>query len=403
MKNTFFLLAILFFACRFSAAAQQKELKKNSHMMRDFSSPQLKRPEHKIIFPDNKFYANNKLTNSPTNSFIKPSEFQEFPYQAPDISYYEVTPVALSNGNIMLFWASYDELDFKDDSLYCATSTDGGITWKDKKIILHSPFNSIYYLNGLQTYSGRIIICWTNYTNSAGLTNMTYSVNNGDSWSPVSSISSYYNIAWYPSVAQSLDSSLYLSYSRDVNERYNDIVYRISNDDGLTWGTEKILSDNQTAQNMGSIIPVNGSKLLAFYSRVDNDYGIVKRISYDGGDSWSAETTILDNPGNDDNVRVIRISSDTLYLLYWQWNEPFYDFYYMVSGDNGDTWNEPVQFTKYSGWDGYVSNLCLYHNKPFVAFASDRWQSVYNLPHVWYGSIGIAEDNNPPPAVLNSA
>ncbi|MFZ0452524.1 MAG: hypothetical protein WAM24_02165 [Ignavibacteriaceae bacterium] len=157
MKNTFFLLAILFFACRFSAAAQQKELKKNSHMMRDFSSPQLKRPEHKIIFPDNKFYANNKLTNSPTNSFIKPSEFQEFPYQAPDISYYEVTPVALSNGNIMLFWASYDELDFKDDSLYCATSTDGGITWKDKKIILHSPFKSIYYLNGLQTYGGRII------------------------------------------------------------------------------------------------------------------------------------------------------------------------------------------------------------------------------------------------------
>ena len=99
-----------------------------------------------------------------------------------------------------------------------------------------------------------------------------------------------------------------------------------------------------------------------------------------------------DSPGNDDDTRILRINQDTLLLLYHKWTENNGDFYYMISGDNGNTWANPAQYTKYAGWDGYVSNPILYNNKPFTAFASARWQQVYNTPHIWYGFIGETVD-----------
>ena len=76
------------------------------------------------------------------------------------------------------------------------------------------------------------------------------------------------------------------------------------------------------------------------------------------------------------------------------------DFYYLLSEDNGITWSSPVQCTKYAGYDGFITNLSLFNNKPFIAFSSARWQQVYNTPHIWYGFIGETVDLNPPPALL---
>ena len=299
----------------------------------------------------------------------------------------------------MILYASYDDRDFNDDSLFCTTSTDGGETWINKKDITHSHFNSIYYLTGIQTNSGRIIAFWTNY-DSTSTNKMVYSDDNGDSWSSVITIGSLFP-CWYPSISKSSNDTLYLAYSQDIDSDNSVLVFRKSSDDGITWEPEKIFSDSLGYQNMGSIVSGEGNELLAVYSKnLGTNYGIVKQISTDGGDSWTSESVIYDSSDNGDNTRVIRISKDSLCLLYRNWNDYISDVNYLFSSDNGSTWSSPVQFTKYAGWDGYVSNLCLLNNKPFVAFSSARWQKFYNVPHIWYGTIGTTDDNNSPPAVL---
>ena len=166
-------------------------------------------------------------------------------------------------------------------------------------------------MTGLQTSGGRIIAVWTDFS-SYGVMRMTYSDDSGDSWSSAISIPASSYEEWYPSISQAADSTIYLSYSRDISKdySYSDLVFRTSNDDGMTWSDIKILSGNHVNQNMGSIIPVIGDELLAVYSREQNgNWGIVKRYSEDGGDSWSAENTILDSPINDDCTRVLRINN----------------------------------------------------------------------------------------------
>ena len=367
--------------------------------------------QHQQIWPDEKINLNKKvLKNSKSNNSSKVTdltELMELPFQDSNLSTYEAAPVALSSGDIIILYSISDFINFSDDSLCCIKSTDGGITWIDKKVLISFPNNSLYYLTGLQTNSGRIIALWTDISSYAVM-QMTYSDDNGDSWSSVISLPASSYEVWYPSISQSADSTIYLSYSRDISTNYSyaDLVFRKSTDDGMTWSNEKILSGNHVNQNMGSIIPGNGDKLLAVYSRVlNNSWGIVKRNSTDGGESWGAENIILDSPINDDNTRVIRINNDTLYLVYLTWGKNGYyeDFYYLVSEDNGTTWSSPARFTNYAGYDGYITNLSLYNNKPFIAFTSSRWQQIYNIPHLWYGIIGLTKDYYPPPSVLYSA
>lgn len=403
MKSSFVPFAILVLVCcQVLIFAQQNDppVRRNKPPVHDKFRNQLKGTNQKYSNPNGLLKSFN--SNHPT-SISDLTEFQELPYQDPNISYYEVTPIALSNGNIMMIWASWDTFNFTDDdTLYCATSSDGGLTWDNKKIITHLPFDAEYYLTGLQTISGRVIIFWTDNFSTV-VTKMIFSDNNGDSWSSVFSIGSSYP-SWYPSVSQSINGTIYLSYSRDISGdfSYSDIVFRTSIDDGLTWSAEKIIADDQSNQYACNVIPVSEEELLAIYNKETNDnLQIFKRISTNGGNSWSTETTILDNPEDYEYLpRVIRLNNDSLCIVFVNTADwPNDDLYYSFSADNGNNWSTPVQFTRYVGWDVYVPNFTFYNNKPFIAFASARWQQVYDVPHVWYGIAGITEDDNPPPAV----
>ena len=396
MKKYMLLFVGLFFVFPFNMNAQMlKSAKENN-------------PKHRNISYHQKEIRNKKNNSyKKNNSFIKSKDltkFQELPYQDPIISYYEASAIALSNGNILMFWASYDGYEYTaDDTLFCMTSTDGGLTWINKKTIIHLPFNTIFYLTGLQFASGRIAAVWSD--NLFGETQIIYSDDNGETWNTDITIPRSQYFTWYPSITQLENNSIYLSYSRNISGDFvdNDIVFRKSTDDGVTWSEEKYLTNILGNQNMGSITSTSDSGLLAIYSKeLEDSWGIIKRTSSDEGDTWSEETTLYDSPNNDDDTRLLRISKDTLLLLYWNWTGYAGNYYFMISGDNGTSWNDPIQFTKYAGYDGYISNLCLYKNKPFVAFASARWQQFYNVPHIWYGTIGITEDKDPPPAVLYS-
>ena len=392
MKNVFLHFIVFLLMCYPLTNAQQNEVQRK--MMRG----QNKFQYHQNLLYNGKKSENNQINHYPSSSSYL-TEFAQLPYQAPDVSYYEVAPVALQNGNIMMLWASWDAINSSDDTLFCATSINGGTTWGSKKIISHYKFDSIYFLTALQTNSGRILVCWTDYSLSP-FTKIIYSDDNGDSWNDTDPLI-FLHPSFYPSISESDDNTLYLGYSWDFGG-YNSLVYRTSKDDGLTWSLEKIISDEKVYQNMGSVVPDSGNKLLTIYSRqLNNNWVIVKRSSSDSGTTWSEEKVLFDNTFNNDNSRIVRKDKDTLVVmyLYWNYGNTISDFYYSVSGTDGKTWSEPAPITQYAGYDGYVANPCLYNDNLFVAFSSTRWQPVYDITHVWYGILGTTKDDNPPPSI----
>jgi hypothetical protein len=401
MKIIFLHFAILILASHFNITAQQEELiNKNKPMTRNKLGLHQNQVDRKIN-ANEKPLINSDLYNPSGISDL--TEFKKFPYQAPNKNYFtEFTPITLSGDSLMMFWAVSDDINFtKDDTLFLAISADKGETWENKKIVKNFHYGSLWYITAKKTNTGRIIVFWASGYKEP--IKYIYSDDNCTTWSPVISLQSSQYIYVLLSISQAADNSLYLSYSRDINGNYidHDIVFRRSTDDGLTWSEEKIISNDLSYQYMCNIIDDSANKLLAIYTR---DGKVVKRESTDEGNSWSSEVAILDDSdAYEHNARIVRINNDSLCAIYMHNDWPKVDLYYCFSGDNGNTWSAPSQFTHFAGYEGYPPGVCLFNNKPFIVFLSERWQSLYQVQQAWYGIIGITEDNNPPPTVHPNA
>jgi len=320
-----------------------------------------------------------------------------FPYQNPNVNYYDAVPISLTNGQILMIWVGMD-------SLKCAHSNDGGLTW-GTSIEIISGGVQLYYISGIQTSSNRVLTVWRDY--SSGLW-LSYSDDNGSSWSAPVSVTNNGSDR-RTTLTQSLDGKLWLFYDRDDPSTGRDIYYRTSTDDGLNWSSEQTFAATSFNESFGTVISRDVSTLLAFY--IDDSNGnqdIFMTSSTDGGTNWSAAVPIINSGENEYWPRVLRQANDDLWMIYIIDNPtpilPGYnqsDIYYTQSFDGGNNWTTPTQFTQYIGYDSWI-NAGLVNNQPFVTFCSWRWASSYlGQRQLWYGLIGTTQDLNPPPAVFD--
>ena len=75
------------------------------------------------------------------------------------------------------------------------------------------------------------------------------------------------------------------------------MLYR-SDDKGKTWGDGKPISP-QGQENAHLLELQDGRLLCSFTSRIPGLFGVVMRISDDGGDSWGHPFTLLSKPASD--------------------------------------------------------------------------------------------------------
>ncbi len=322
-----------------------------------------------------------------------------FPYQNTTSSNQECVPVALPNGQILFAWSSFD-------SIYCAFSSDNGQSWS-APIVANTGVGFVHSLAGLRTSSGRIIMVWRRP--GFGLF-MSFSSDGGLNWfSPLAITNDYRDI--YSTLSQTSDGKLWLFYSRIETPAQYDIFFRTSVDGGNTWSVEQAFVATSANELYGTVVSGDGSTLLAIYeSDLNGDfsnYDILRRISSDGGATWSTATSILNSPSHEVRPRVLRQTDSALWLIYQLYSATRsglsqYDLYFTKSTNNGTSWSAPERFTTYGGYDGW-HNADLLNNQPFVAFASERWGYYYywRQTQIGYGIIGTTQDQNPPPALLN--
>ena len=179
-------------------------------------------------------------------------------------------------------------------------------------------------------------------------------------------------------------------------------------DNGNTWESEKSFTSDLTSEYYCSIVSVSNSDVIAFYTNYDEENFhnyIYKKVSSDGGLTWSQSIPISNSENTEAWPNALIDSEGTIWLVFSaiRPNNTLGFFQvevcYTKSTDGGNTWETPDQFTKYKGYD-FGDHAILLDNRPFITFISNRWSDDYYDYKVWYGLIGVTQDNNAPPVFL---
>jgi hypothetical protein len=135
--------------------------------------------------------------------------------------------------------------------------------------------------------------------------------------------------------------------NRDGN---NELYYKRSTDNGLTWGTDTRLT-NDTAFSIHPSISVSGLFVhVTWTDKRDGTHEVYYKRSTDGGLSWGADTRLRDVlTGTSYNYSSITTSGSNLHVVWFDWRDGNAEIYYKKSTDNGDTWSADTRLSNNAG------------------------------------------------------
>jgi hypothetical protein len=249
----------------------------------------------------------------------------------------------------------------------------------DVRLTNNGSFSFLSYNNArCLAASGNILhVIW--YDDRYGNWELFYkrSTNMGVTWEADVNLTNYDNlISGFPSIAV-FGNNVYVVWddSRDGN---NEIYFKQSTDQGLTWQTDTRLTDN-SAYSLNPSLAVSGSVLqVVWRDSRDGNAEIYYKRSTDGGISWEADTRLTDNPSTSANASVA--VSDLLVCVVWEDSRHGNsEIYFKQSTDGGGNW----------GADTRLTNNSVNSNNPSVAIAGSVvhviWEDSPEVqPEIYY-------------------
>jgi hypothetical protein len=120
------------------------------------------------------------------------------------------------------------------------------------------------------------------------------STDGGTNWGPDSRITNYSSSKFNSCISAS-GTVLHVVW-RDNRNGNAEIYYKRSTDEGITWGSDIRLSNNDSLSDE-PCIKVSGSSLYVMWSdKRDGNLEIYYKLSTDGGTSWEADTRLTNTP-----------------------------------------------------------------------------------------------------------
>ncbi len=342
--------------------------------------------------------------------FAQASDIKHIPSQNENQSITESTPIVISDEEIIVFYVNETK-----DTIYSTSSDDNGESWGIQRIVqavqLEEQNQELLYLSVLKTNTGRLILAWSVLKDGMYL---VHSDDNGNTWSVPQKIlgGGTHDLTQQNSehlnLSQLNDGIILLCFNKGAF--LNQLYYKESSDDGITWSEEAIefpgfeLS-GMTEQDL-SIISLNNFDLLAIYqAKLSGITGIFKQISTDNGTTWSDTIRIVTLERYNEPIPKLVKRADGSLLLAYVKEEPTQissfnqvDIYYLVSIDSGEIWQEEKRFTKYVGNDEHL-NISHYNGNTFVSFASERFTNKFQIS---YGIFEESIESFTPPYVISS-
>ncbi|HDZ58729.1 MAG TPA: exo-alpha-sialidase, partial [Ignavibacteriales bacterium] len=165
-------------------------------------------------------------------------EVEHLPVQNQSQAIKESVPVWLSDNDIMIFYVNQTQ-----DTIFSTKSNDEGVTWQQPSVVI--TIDSLeegqvqIYPTAIRTETGRILLAWS--VLGEGI-NLIYSDDFGNTWSDVQIILGSGTVPALrknlsnPKLSKLNNNRLLLNFNSGANNPQSILYYRISNDNGLTWG-----------------------------------------------------------------------------------------------------------------------------------------------------------------------
>ena len=350
-----------------------------------------------------------------TSAFSQITEITRLPVQDNSQSIKESAPVWISENEIMIFYVNETK-----DTIFSTQSTDKGENWSQPKfqfkVELFQQTQELIYPTVLKTKSGRLVFAWS--VQSEGI-NLTYSDNNGFTWSPIQIIlgtgapSTVVKKLCNIKLSQLTDHSIVLCFN-PVNVG-RELYYKSSIDNGESWSESsmKIVGSGYYWFSDHSIISADSGRLICVFSlkRLSQpNYNIYSMFSNDNGISWGDTVRITGGNFIEHSPRISKDKNGYLWLTYQRIDTISYssrysyeyskliknDIYYKKSTDNGLNWEAEERFTQYIGDNNYLS-FATDGEFPLLTFSTNRYSQQYQLA---FGSPGLSQDLFTPPVIV---
>jgi len=235
--------------------------------------------------------------------------------------------IAVSGSHVYVVWSEEEAIG--DYEIYFRRSTDNGATWKTTK---HLTANSGWSGDPDIAVSGsNVYVVWTDISSGNDEIMFRRSTDDGVTWQAEVNLSNTSGISLETRIAV---SGTYLCVLWNEN---GEIYFRRSSNSGGSWNTAKNVSNTAENSNFPAVA-ASGANVYISYSDYSkgNDEIFFKR-SLNNGTSWQNFKRLTNTSGASQNS-AISVSGANIYVA-WQDNTPGNnDIYFKRSLDSGVTW-----------------------------------------------------------------
>ena len=224
--------------------------------------------------------------------------------------------------------------------IYYKRSTDSGINWSaDLRLTNNS---GVSYLPSLAVSGLFVHVVWVDDRDTNREIYYKRSTDGGVSWGADRRLTNNIENSFYPFVT-AFGSNLHLVWY-DLRDYSEQVYYKRSTDDGISWGTDIRLTYN-TPYALSPSITFNGLNVHVVWDdyRNGNDEIYYKR-STDGGITWGADIRLTINSA-DSKVPHIAISGSNVHVVWEDNRDTNREIYYKRSTDGGVTWGADTRLS----------------------------------------------------------
>ncbi|MBK8550021.1 MAG: hypothetical protein IPL53_02760 [Ignavibacteria bacterium] len=244
-----------------------------------------------------------------------------------------------SSGNTVhtVWWDN--RLDPINYEIYYKRSTDAGVSWGADIRLTNNTGDSQY---PSVSVSGSVVhVAWQDRRDGNFEIYYKRSTDGGVSWGTDTRLTNGVYDSWHPSVTLA-GSDVHIAWQdrRDVDD---EIYYKRSTDEGVSWGADVRLTNNAAVSAIPSVSVSGLFVHVAWDDTRDGNAEIYYKRSTDGGVSWGADTRLTNNSASSTSACVAVL--DSVVHVTWQDRRDEWEIYYKRSSDGGVSWGPDIRLT----------------------------------------------------------
>lgn len=297
--------------------------------------------------------------------------------------------IVVYENNLHVVWMTMENGNWET---YYKRSLDNGISWQPEIMINDDDIDS--WKPKIAIEGNNLCIIWGDQKdgNWAFEVYFTKSNDNGANWSPNIRLSSNDGLDSDPNDIIISNDKIYIVWedSKDTNSR--EIYFRNSNDFGNNWASQKrITNQDGVDSKLASIAVFNNNVHVVWEDQWDMNWEIGYTRSLDNGINWGNNYYLSEDDGVYSQKSDIVANNNNIYVIWGGGGSGFSEIYYKTSQDNGDNWNSEIIL---SDNDGKISRGPRMTNRQDSIYVT--WEDYRNN----YYEIYFKLKGNAPPKLM---